>query len=179
MHAAVPFPYLCLDGNLAVVPGLEHPYSLFDHLGDRTDLEPVELTPMEVVKRASESYFLELPEYKKLAMYLEEMTKLDPDEVESVLFDFGVELNNQVPFNELVNEMFKDLTLLTPGIMQETIRLAKAAQHVTPHYALKGHTPGALFQEEKQQTPIQPPTEIGRNEKCPCGSGKKYKKCCM
>ena len=22
-------------------------------------------------------------------------------------------------------------------------------------------------------------TKIGRNEKCPCGSGKKYKKCCM
>lgn len=21
--------------------------------------------------------------------------------------------------------------------------------------------------------------KIGRNEKCPCGSGKKYKKCCM
>jgi uncharacterized protein YecA (UPF0149 family) len=21
--------------------------------------------------------------------------------------------------------------------------------------------------------------EVGRNEPCPCGSGKKYKKCCM
>ena len=24
-----------------------------------------------------------------------------------------------------------------------------------------------------------PPKEIGRNDPCPCGSGKKYKKCCM
>jgi len=23
------------------------------------------------------------------------------------------------------------------------------------------------------------PKEIGRNDPCPCGSGKKYKKCCM
>jgi len=23
------------------------------------------------------------------------------------------------------------------------------------------------------------PPRIGRNEKCPCGSGKKFKKCCM
>ena len=22
-------------------------------------------------------------------------------------------------------------------------------------------------------------TKVGRNEKCPCGSGKKYKKCCL
>lgn len=27
--------------------------------------------------------------------------------------------------------------------------------------------------------PIIEPKKIGRNEPCPCGSGKKYKKCCM
>ena len=27
--------------------------------------------------------------------------------------------------------------------------------------------------------PIIAPPKIGRNEKCPCGSGKKYKKCCL
>jgi hypothetical protein len=26
---------------------------------------------------------------------------------------------------------------------------------------------------------IKPEKEIGRNDPCPCGSGKKYKKCCM
>ena len=24
----------------------------------------------------------------------------------------------------------------------------------------------------------EPPAKVGRNEPCPCGSGKKYKKCC-
>ncbi len=27
--------------------------------------------------------------------------------------------------------------------------------------------------------PIKAKRKIGRNEKCPCGSGKKYKKCCL
>lgn len=170
---------LLLDGNLAVVPGLENPYALFDQLSDRSDLKPVELTPTEVVKRAYESYYLDFPEYKRLALYLEKVTKLEPDEVEGMLFDFGVQLNNQVPFNELLNEIFRNLKLVTPEIMQETIRLAKAAKDVTPHYALKGHTPGSLFQEQKSQATIRASTEIRRNDKCPCGSGKKYKKCCM
>lgn len=26
--------------------------------------------------------------------------------------------------------------------------------------------------------PLRLPPKIGRNEKCPCGSGKKFKKCC-
>jgi len=28
------------------------------------------------------------------------------------------------------------------------------------------------------ETPVSPARKIGRNEPCPCGSGKKYKKCC-
>ncbi|MGH7041223.1 MAG: UPF0149 family protein [Acetobacteraceae bacterium] len=29
-----------------------------------------------------------------------------------------------------------------------------------------------------RQTPLRPETRVGRNEPCPCGSGRKYKKCC-
>ena len=32
---------------------------------------------------------------------------------------------------------------------------------------------------EKQNDPIIKDSEIGRNDPCPCGSGKKYKKCCL
>ena len=32
--------------------------------------------------------------------------------------------------------------------------------------------------EFKQQTVIRSQPKIGRNEPCPCGSGKKYKNCC-
>lgn len=32
--------------------------------------------------------------------------------------------------------------------------------------------------EQRKQTPIRATTKIGRNDPCPCGSGKKYKKCC-
>jgi len=28
------------------------------------------------------------------------------------------------------------------------------------------------------QHPVSVPPKVGRNEPCPCGSGKKYKKCC-
>ncbi|WP_281279526.1 SEC-C metal-binding domain-containing protein [Aquibacillus sediminis] len=32
-------------------------------------------------------------------------------------------------------------------------------------------------QKDDKQQPIQQP-KVGRNDPCPCGSGKKYKKCC-
>jgi preprotein translocase subunit SecA len=31
---------------------------------------------------------------------------------------------------------------------------------------------------EKQKTVVREGEKVGRNDPCPCGSGKKYKKCC-
>ena len=36
----------------------------------------------------------------------------------------------------------------------------------------------ALYKEQKLSTTVVKEKKIGRNEPCPCGSGKKYKKCC-
>ena len=35
-----------------------------------------------------------------------------------------------------------------------------------------------FYKEQKESTTIRKPKKIGRNAPCPCGSGKKYKKCC-
>jgi uncharacterized protein len=36
----------------------------------------------------------------------------------------------------------------------------------------------ALYLEQKKSGTIIKPKKIGRNDPCPCGSGKKYKQCC-
>lgn len=44
-----------------------------------------------------------------------------------------------------------------------------------PLWSLKGHSYVEVFGENQ---PPRTVTKIGRNKNCPCGSGKKYKKCC-
>ena len=36
----------------------------------------------------------------------------------------------------------------------------------------------ALYKKQKASTTIVKDKKIGRNDPCPCGSGKKYKHCC-
>lgn len=36
----------------------------------------------------------------------------------------------------------------------------------------------ALYKEQKESGTIRKEPKVGRNDPCPCGSGKKYKKCC-
>lgn len=51
-----------------------------------------------------------------------------------------------------------------------------------PHYALYGYSPNELMkiqiEEIKKQEESSKNKKIGRNDPCPCGSGKKYKNCC-
>ncbi len=35
-----------------------------------------------------------------------------------------------------------------------------------------------LYKQQKASGTVRKPRKIGRNDPCPCGSGKKYKKCC-
>lgn len=35
-----------------------------------------------------------------------------------------------------------------------------------------------LYREEKSSKTVVKPPKVGRNDPCPCGSGKKFKKCC-
>ena len=35
-----------------------------------------------------------------------------------------------------------------------------------------------LYKEQKASGTIRKEKKVGRNDPCPCGSGKKYKKCC-
>ena len=53
----------------------------------------------------------------------------------------------------------------------------------TRQWAFKGHTPNEasmplLFTNSVKEEASMPHKKIGRNDPCPCGSGKKYKKCC-
>lgn len=34
------------------------------------------------------------------------------------------------------------------------------------------------LRDVERTKPVQPKQDIGRNDLCPCGSGKKFKKCC-
>ena len=51
------------------------------------------------------------------------------------------------------------------------------AQHASAGGAAAGGDGQAAAEPEKQKTVRREQPKVGRNEPCPCGSGKKYKKC--
>ncbi len=41
------------------------------------------------------------------------------------------------------------------------------------------YDPGIRLEDEEPPFPLPPKKKVGRNDPCPCGSGKKFKKCCL
>ena len=88
---------------------------------------------------------------------------LDAKEVSAILKRHGLVFRGE----DLVGK-FLDLVML--------------AERNSRLWETKGHTAEEIAQgrtERRQAEPvIHQPKHVGRNQPCPCGSGKKYKKCC-
>jgi len=93
--------------------------------------------------------------------------------------------------NEVLNNLFRSTT----NLQAFEQLLASLPRHLlqqdligAPHLGEGGEVdatqaapePQSVFEQAMQQKPVQraPQKTVGRNEPCPCGSGKKFKSCC-
>ena len=83
------------------------------------------------------------------------------------------------PLVEYKAEAYNMFQALQASIQRE---IAQAIFHVTIQKvpeAPKQRQVRTNREEEAPRTPVRVGRKVGRNDPCPCGSGKKYKKCCM
>jgi hypothetical protein len=87
---------------------------------------------------------------------------------------------------EAIREAFrrKRVDISIPGDLEDVeIALGLRSKRSTPapnyHAGLMQRLFPPATRELRQQAPAAPrPAKVGRNDPCPCGSGKKFKKCC-
>ncbi len=77
-------------------------------------------------------------------------------------------------FQEMIGKIQEDIANLMYRVSIVTEQQQQLEDHLKNAKAVHG---GDEAEEEKQQ-PVVKKEDIGRNDPCPCGSGKKYKNCC-
>ena len=89
------------------------------------------------------------------------------------------------PVIEYKNEGFDMFVAMNQGIRDETIRRLflvrlRPQQEVKRERVAKETGTGAAVNAVVKKQPVRKAaTKVGPNDPCPCGSGLKYKKCCM
>lgn len=100
----------------------------------------------------------------------------------------GIKLKFKIgcEFHEVAEEFSVKFEVENLEQLKRPIELIIAVYNNSIQWILKGHSPGNVSKTKKNH--IQPivsinthglNTKIGRNDTCPCGSGKKYKNCCL
>lgn len=86
--------------------------------------------------------------------------------------------------NFIVNkERVEKLNIDNVDQANEYLQLIMNLHNNIPHYVLCSYSPNELMkmqlEEMKKQEENNKKNKISRNDLCPCGSGKKYKNCCL
>jgi preprotein translocase subunit SecA len=72
-------------------------------------------------------------------------------------------------------EMFQNMI---DSIQDDVVRYIFRVNVVQPQQEQKWQVTENRYAEEGPKKPVRRENKVGRNDPCPCGSGKKYKKCC-
>lgn len=102
---------------------------------------------------------------------------------ETLVKAFIVNIMSSVQINVKDFMNVENLNIDNINQANEYLQLIMNLHNNIPHYVLCGYSPNELMkiqlEEMKKQEENNKKNKIGRNDLCPCGSGKKYKNCCM
>ncbi|MGB9661751.1 MAG: preprotein translocase subunit SecA [Moorellaceae bacterium] len=82
------------------------------------------------------------------------------------------------PLIEYKFEAYQMFQEMIASIQEDVVRYLYHVRVVVPEERRPRRLVENRYQEEGVRQPVRREQKIGRNDPCPCGSGKKYKKCC-
>jgi preprotein translocase subunit SecA len=142
---------------------IEHAVKLYDER--EKDIEPDKMRLLERV------LMLRIID----SLWVEHLTAIDYIR-QGIGLQAVAQQNPLVAYKRKSHEMFQELTTAIQHNVVHTIYRMGIRKGAPPIHTTT--TTSVTFSEEGVKTPKEVSKKVGRNEPCPCGSGKKFKKCC-
>ncbi len=160
----------------------------------------------ELLNYAEDMYVEKPPERQKLYQYILDHLISDPTKAEELTEDIHLNCSLGGSIPDILDEFTRrDVSFEGIDQLNEILPLITGLANNTRIWENRGHTPNELAQKfdragrrplttggfpsmapwsqavdmprMKKERPVK--VRVGRNDPCPCGSGKKYKKCCL
>ena len=129
-------------------------------------------TDDQLIQAGSEDFMDLTDELIQLVKHLKERYLLDDQTMNRYMDDCLILLNSFIDIDPSFLYLSRQLPVATEDDKKMLLALLQASQDSIHTWALKGN------KRKKDVTQTTETKKVGRNDSCPCGSGKKYKKCC-
>lgn len=175
-----------MDQHYAAYYTVADPKKIHDMAHSR-ELTYAKLSYGQVYDAGDENYIEATDAYKALAQFLMQEYGFDVMNAAGVVGQLAVLWQNDGSVQAGL-EYIASLGRLSPEKNGELEALVMGYHHSIRFWIYKGHTTGELISgkldpEEENVVSLaahrRNKNKVGRNAPCPCGSGKKYKFCCM
>ncbi|MGX6591208.1 SEC-C motif-containing protein [Cetobacterium ceti] len=149
------------EEDLYISTLVEDEKALLSEMAKAKELKYNLLPTSEYIKYSEKDYLGKIPGFDKLEKIVgkERVVKL-----------ILASKNDKNP-TDIIQDFVKGLTMATKEDAEALIDEGMKMINNVPLWVLKGYTAKEIVSSLKEK-------KVGRNEPCPCGSGKKYKKCC-
>lgn len=164
--------YIYIDG-LGVNDLMDNEEQLADSVKSSENLTDYKkLTKNEMIKASGKEYIGERKNYKALEKFIKEFYTMEEENFDEVLISV-YQSYQRLGQEGLIKDMIENLPV--PQYIQgEFAVIMNEVCKKIPVWSFGGYT----LAEKNTYTRNDGKAKVGRNEPCPCGSGKKYKKCC-
>jgi len=167
-----------------------NPAAILKEIRSRKTLEYA-VFPVEEVMRCGTGVYI--PGTKATAVLRKELEKRGITKADELIRAAWMMTVNDVKVGEIIHFFSEHIRFSGIEDVNVFFRILTEFSNTLPLWILKGNSPNGVFQAEKKfmkplpEEPFLPPSGktirmpfpgTGRNEPCPCGSGKKYKHCC-
>ena len=136
-------------------------------------------TKTEFLKYANPDYYEPTAYTQELEQYLRTSCHLDTQRLSELMIELHYAIVLEAPMQRLLDLFVEYGVELSAGELHTISKLLVELSNHTRLWSNNGHTPSELA----GRPPVvgradHKSKKIGRNDPCPCGSGKKYKRCC-
>jgi len=152
-------------------------------------------TKAQLLRAGKPGFVDRSPAYQAFVDFLRHSYQVDvaESEDEAQFCVYEIQIGESMP--HIVEAMTEEFEIATMDVLQSLTHHLTRLHNNTRQWVLKGHTPSELRPLDRaalrplpgamggsgskgQVVHIATGKKVGRNDPCPCGSGKKYKKCC-
>ena len=175
-------------------PGVISPEDIIDEIEMRSNVDYYFPRKKEILYAGSNQLEkLNSVQRKFKKMLIKNFSLFEP-KADDILWEMMLDIKNDFSSMSILQDFASRYEFKNDKQTDEFVSQLNDLHNNTRMWILKGHTPEELFEEEKkhlqplpkknkggsvgEQTVIKG-EQVGRNDPCPCGSGKKYKKCCL
>lgn len=164
-----------LNGRLGMYILVNNPIYILNEQGKRGELDYYPFTKEQLLEVTQEDYTDNSKAYKNFYKFLIENFDADHDEVEELIFVLTNHIKNNDNIQEVISDFLTTFDVMDTNVMNLITSQAIKYANNTRRWTLKGYTSQEL---NPAISTVVNDKKVGRNDPCPCGSGKKYKKCC-